>query len=46
MKIACPEETALEMGWSDGDTVAQRAKLLGKTDYAAYLRRRLKELAS
>lgn len=44
MKIASPEEIALEMGWIDGETVEEQAKLLGKTEYAVYLRRRAKEI--
>jgi len=39
IKIACPEEIAFEAGWLTADEVAARAATLGKTDYAAYLRR-------
>jgi glucose-1-phosphate thymidylyltransferase len=45
IKICCPEEIALECGYVDADTVLRRATALGQTDYAAYLRRRVKELA-
>ena len=45
IKIACPEEIGLEQGWLNGDQVLARAALMGKTDYAAYLRRRVRELA-
>ncbi len=40
IKIACPEEIAFDMGWIDADAMLKRADLLGKTDYASYLRRR------
>ncbi len=39
IKIACPEEVALEMGWLDHDSVLARAATLGKTGYADYLRK-------
>jgi glucose-1-phosphate thymidylyltransferase len=45
LKICCPEEIALERDWLTGDEVLARADLLGKTDYARYLRRRVQELA-
>ncbi|MEX3010171.1 glucose-1-phosphate thymidylyltransferase RfbA [Hoeflea sp. TYP-13] len=45
IKIACPEEIGLEMGWLDADDVLKRAGLLGKTPYADYLKRRALELA-
>ncbi|MFC4625826.1 glucose-1-phosphate thymidylyltransferase RfbA [Daeguia caeni] len=44
IKIACPEEIALEKGWLSSKAVAQRADMLGKTEYAAYLRKRIEEL--
>lgn len=44
IKIACPEEISLELGWIDADSVLQRATELGKNEYAAYLRRRVNEL--
>lgn len=44
IKIACPEEIGLEKGWISEDAVLERAKKLGKTEYAAYLRRRVDEL--
>ncbi len=44
IKIACPEEIGLEKGWISGDAVLERADRLGKTEYAAYLRRRVAEL--
>jgi glucose-1-phosphate thymidylyltransferase len=46
VKIACPEEIALELGWLDGDAVLARAAALGKTGYADYLRRRVASLSS
>jgi glucose-1-phosphate thymidylyltransferase len=46
IKIACPEEIGFEKGWIDGDAVLERAKKLGQTEYAAYLRRRVEEIGS
>jgi len=37
IKIACPEEIALEQGWLDREGVARRARELGRNGYAAYL---------
>jgi glucose-1-phosphate thymidylyltransferase len=45
IKIMCPEEIAFELGYLSADEVLTRAGKLGKTEYAAYLRRRMKELA-
>jgi glucose-1-phosphate thymidylyltransferase len=45
VKIACPEEIALERGYLSAGQVLERATALGKTDYAAYLRRRAAEIA-
>ena len=45
IKIACPEEIALELGWLDGDAVLKRAASLGKTGYADYLNKRVASLA-
>lgn len=45
IKIACPEEIGFENGWIDAEAVEERAKALGKTDYAVYLRRRVQELS-
>jgi glucose-1-phosphate thymidylyltransferase len=45
LKIMCPEEIALEFGWLDSTAVLARAGEMGKTSYAAYLRRRVEELA-
>ena len=39
IKIACPEEIAFDAGWIDAEQMLERAKLLGKTEYATYLRR-------
>ena len=39
IKIACPEEIALDLGWLDGEAVLRRAGQLGKTGYADYLKR-------
>jgi glucose-1-phosphate thymidylyltransferase len=43
--VMCPEEIAYEQGYLGADEVLARADKLGKTEYAAYLRRRIKELA-
>jgi glucose-1-phosphate thymidylyltransferase len=45
IKIACPEEIAFELGYLSAEQVLKRAAALGKTEYAAYLKRRMKELA-
>lgn len=41
IKIACPEEIGLDKGWLSSEAVLERASKLGKTEYAAYLRRRV-----
>ena len=38
-KICCPEEIAFNCGYIDGEAMLKRAASLGKTEYAAYLRR-------
>ena len=40
----CPEEIALEAGWLSANAVLDRASMLGKTEYAAYLRKRAAEI--
>ena len=45
IKIACLEEIGLENGWLTAEQVLAMATDLGKTDYAAYLRRRVEDLA-
>ena len=45
IKIACPEEIALEQYWVSGEAVLARAATLGKTGYADYLRKRVEALA-
>lgn len=45
IKIMCPEEIAFELGYLTADKVLARADKLGKTEYATYLRRRVRELA-
>lgn len=45
LKICCLEEIALEQGWLSGAAVLARAERLGKTPYAAYLKRRVREIA-
>jgi glucose-1-phosphate thymidylyltransferase len=42
--VMCPEEIALELGYVEAAAVLARAEQLGKTDYAAYLRRRVREI--
>jgi glucose-1-phosphate thymidylyltransferase len=44
IKIACPEEIAVENGWLQPARVLERAARLGKNEYAAYLKRRMAEL--
>lgn len=44
MKIMCPEEIALELGYLTAEDVLARAENMGKTGYAAYLRRRVGEM--
>jgi len=44
IKIMCPEEIGFELGYLTADEVLTRAGKLGKTEYAAYLRRRIKQL--
>jgi len=46
IKIACPEEIGLDKGWISSEAVLERAGKLGKTEYAAYLRRRVNELGN
>lgn len=42
-KIACPEEIAFRMGFIDDRNLSVAIEKLGKSDYAGYLRRVLKE---
>ena len=44
-KVMCLEEIALELGYLTPAQVVARAKALGSTDYATYLRRRAAEIA-
>ena len=44
MMVMCPEEIAYEYGYLSADQVLARADELGKTHYASYLRRRIREL--
>jgi glucose-1-phosphate thymidylyltransferase len=44
IKIACPEEIGVEMGWLDPQRVLERADRLGRNEYAQYLRRRMSEV--
>lgn len=46
IKIACPEEIGVEMGWLPVDRMLQRAEQMGRSDYANYLRRRARELGT
>lgn len=43
IKIACPEEIGLDRGWISPEKVMERADQMGKTEYAVYLRRCVKE---
>ncbi|WP_395449477.1 glucose-1-phosphate thymidylyltransferase RfbA [Aminobacter sp. UC22_36] len=44
IKIMCPEEIGFELGWVSEEDVLRRAAALGKTDYARYLERRVREI--
>jgi glucose-1-phosphate thymidylyltransferase len=44
LKIMCLEEIALDQGYVTAEEVASRASTLGESDYAQYLRRRLREV--
>lgn len=44
IKVMCPEEIAFEAGYLTAEQVLKRADCLGKTEYAAYLKRRITEL--
>ena len=46
VKIMCPEEIAFDKGWIDAAQMEKRAALMGKTDYARYLRRCIEEKAA
>ena len=39
IKVCCPEEIAFHSGWIDARHLMTRADVLGKTEYATYLRR-------
>ena len=39
VKVCCPEEIAFNCGYIDAEAMLKRAASLGKTEYAAYLRR-------
>ena len=45
IKIACPEEVAFRKGWLGADTVLERADVMGKTGYGAYLRKLVEQPA-
>ena len=45
IKIACLEQIGLENGWVGAEHVLAIARGLGKTDYGAYLRQLVKDLA-
>jgi glucose-1-phosphate thymidylyltransferase len=42
-KICCPEEIAFNCGYIDAAAMEKRAQMLGKTEYASYLRRIIAE---
>ncbi len=46
IKIACPEEIGVEMGWLPVDRMLQRAEQMGRSEYANYLRRRAREFGT
>ena len=43
IKIACPEEIGFKMGYITAEQVLESANILGKTEYADYLRRQVAE---
>jgi glucose-1-phosphate thymidylyltransferase len=43
IKVMSPEEIAFDYGWLDADELRRAADRLGKSDYAAFLRRRADE---
>lgn len=43
VKIACPEEIALEKGWISAAEVVEQARMMPGTDYGVYLTRRANE---
>ncbi len=45
IKIACPEEIGIEMGWLDAERARKRIEKLGDNEYSRYLRRRIAEMA-
>ena len=46
VQIACLEEIALEKGWLHPEQILKRVRMLGRTSYADYLRRRVEEFAA
>lgn len=46
IKIACPEEIAVEMGWLPLNRMLQSAERMGRSEYGSYLRRRAQEMAT
>ncbi|MBL8578936.1 MAG: glucose-1-phosphate thymidylyltransferase RfbA [Mesorhizobium sp.] len=45
IKIACPEEIGIEMGWLDAERAHKRIEKLGDNEYSRYLKRRIAEMA-
>jgi glucose-1-phosphate thymidylyltransferase len=43
LKVMCLEEIALDLGYLTADQVLERASGLGRTEYAEYLRRRVRD---
>ena len=39
IKIGCPEEVAFRQGWLSADALLERAAMMGKTGYGAYLKK-------
>lgn len=46
IKVACPEEIAIEAGWKSSEEVTARARTLGLSEYSRYLLRRAAELGN
>jgi glucose-1-phosphate thymidylyltransferase len=45
LKVMCLEEIGLELGYVTPEQVLSRAAMLGKTEYASYLKRRVRDLS-
>jgi glucose-1-phosphate thymidylyltransferase len=46
IKIACPEEVGVEMGWLSVEQMLQQADKMGRSEYGIYLRKRAGEMSA